>query len=147
MVSTSNQNHVAHGLILPFVRYLRTRGEVTGKVKPTAVQCRRVMLFLARTLSGSLNKSWVDNRNQASVSPIYRLQIFFGAIGRSGWCPFADATCSGTGMKTQHPKTRCGSLTRTRRSVHVLRRVLQDAPNCLEHIGASGRRLSIWLVV
>ena len=71
---------MAHGLILPFVRYLRTRGEVTGKVKPTAVQCRRVMLFLARTLSGSLNKSWVDNRNQASVSMIYRLQIFASVL-------------------------------------------------------------------
>ena len=36
--------------------------------------------FLACTLSGSLNKSWVDDRNQASVSLIYRLQIFASVL-------------------------------------------------------------------
>ena len=49
-------------------------------MKPTAVQCRCVLLFLACTLSGSLNKSWVDDRNQASVSPNNRLQIFASVL-------------------------------------------------------------------
>ncbi|MDG1107039.1 MAG: hypothetical protein P8N60_00035 [Burkholderiaceae bacterium] len=36
--------------------------------------------FLAGTLSGWLNKAWVDDRNQASVSLIYRLQIFASVL-------------------------------------------------------------------
>lgn len=36
--------------------------------------------FLACTLSGWLNKAWDDDRTQASVALIYRLQIFASAL-------------------------------------------------------------------